>query len=1325
MGTTTTNYSFYKPDIGETGWGATFNSQTLDAIDTAIKANADAISLENLWDRTGGVLVPHTANDPVDLGSGNFDTTGTITGGTLTDGTFSTTAGVVTGISSLTLVNLINEFSTDGTMVGDSDSAVPTEKAVKTYVDAQVATSDTLQEVFDNGQSIVIHNTDNLSLTLTNNDTTNNPTTFLLTNAGASHGLRIAQTGILSAANYGLQVYSNAAQNSSPLAMIMQDGESSNQTALWVENDGTGSGIWVGQDGNGVGVRIDNNGTNHGLYISQDGVLAAGDYGLFIASAAAQVNSQLLRIDSTNASSTASLFLIDNDTSGDAIEIDNNGTGRSIFINNSASSDKAVTISNFSDKGALYVNQDAAVSGGEYGLYVYTNEIQTTSQLVRFVSTNASSSTGVFSLQNYGTGYGFDIYNSNASNTNFTTRIRQNGTGSGLEISQNGVGAAFDDNALQVYSNVAQTNAPIFYVRQDQPTGGVLPMAWFQNDSDTTQGVYIIQSNSSSIGAACEIDNDGTGHGIYIHQDGVLAASKHGLYVYSNAVQVTSELAYIYQANASSTADCTIIHNNGTGNGLWIYQNGVLAASKYGLYVYSNTDQDSAPLARIDMDNAGSSQPALSVKQDGTGDGIEVSKDLAGPCIDINAAGTNVSSHLRLRGDPTVASPVDGDLWYTGTALNFYDGATTTDLLGAAAPDYTDISNNDAATDVTGAELEELTDGSVTVLHSHAGGGVTLETAFDNGQTITILDTENRTLAIANQDTTNNPDVVTITDQGTGGALLLQQTGNGRALTINNSGTKHGIYINQADVLDAAQYALYVYGNASFAQTNSQLVYVHQDNASSTAGVMRIQNDGTGTGLRISQNADSAGFSNNALYVYSNVAQTNAPLLYVRQDQPTGGSIPNVWFQNDSDTTQGVYIIQANASSTGAACEIDNDGTGYGLYIHNDTTSGSPLYAYSTSASNSSFCARIRQAGTGKGLVVTKEGTGNNAFEVANAGNSTAVYIEQTGVLGDNEQALYVYSTGANTSSVGDVVTIHQSNTSSTKRLCQFRNDGSGSGVNIGQYTTEPAASTHLLRVYTTVNCTNSDSALAQIYQGGSGSTQPALEVYNNGGGHGTYINQVGQLDANMHALYVTSNAAHSNSSSQLVRFIQDSASATQVLLRLDNDGSSRALSIAQNGDAAHIVLSGDPTNSSPVDGDLWHDGTTLNFNDGTRTHALTGISALEFVIDGGGSAITTGIKGDLEIPFDCTILQATLLLDQSATFTLDIWKDTYANFPPTVADTITAAAKPGTTATNKDQDSTLTGWTTSVTAGDIIRFNVDANDSATRATISLKVVKT
>lgn len=51
------------------------------------------------------------------------------------------TSGLITIPGSLNLTNTINEFSTDGTLAGDSDSAVPTEKAVKTYVDGLIGGS--------------------------------------------------------------------------------------------------------------------------------------------------------------------------------------------------------------------------------------------------------------------------------------------------------------------------------------------------------------------------------------------------------------------------------------------------------------------------------------------------------------------------------------------------------------------------------------------------------------------------------------------------------------------------------------------------------------------------------------------------------------------------------------------------------------------------------------------------------------------------------------------------------------------------------------------------------------------------------------------------------------------------------------------------------------------------------------------------------------------------------------------------------------------------------------------------------------------------------
>lgn len=128
-----------------------------------------------------------------------------------------------------------------------------------------------------------------------------------------------------------------------------------------------------------------------------------------------------------------------------------------------------------------------------------------------------------------------------------------------------------------------------------------------------------------------------------------------------------------------------------------------------------------------------------------------------------------------------------------------------------------------------------------------------------------------------------------------------------------------------------------------------------------------------------------------------------------------------------------------------------------------------------------------------------------------------------------------------------------------------------------------------------------------------------------------------------------------------------------------------------------------------------------------TNTSVTSNITTnnIVFVIDGGGSAITAGIKGDLEVSYPCTINQATLLADQAGTLVVNIWKDSYANFPPTSTVKITSTTPPTITASVKAQDATLSGWTTGVVAGDILRFNVDSCLTITRGTLSLKVTRT
>lgn len=125
-----------------------------------------------------------------------------------------------------------------------------------------------------------------------------------------------------------------------------------------------------------------------------------------------------------------------------------------------------------------------------------------------------------------------------------------------------------------------------------------------------------------------------------------------------------------------------------------------------------------------------------------------------------------------------------------------------------------------------------------------------------------------------------------------------------------------------------------------------------------------------------------------------------------------------------------------------------------------------------------------------------------------------------------------------------------------------------------------------------------------------------------------------------------------------------------------------------------------------------------------TGAAGLGSYTTIQVIIGNGEDIIQAGIWGDVQVPFAGTITSVTLLADTAATAVIDIWKDTYANFPPTVADTITAAALPTLTAANKSEDAVLAGWTTAVADRDIFRFNVDSNDLAKKITLNLEVTR-
>jgi len=111
---------------------------------------------------------------------------------------------------------------------------------------------------------------------------------------------------------------------------------------------------------------------------------------------------------------------------------------------------------------------------------------------------------------------------------------------------------------------------------------------------------------------------------------------------------------------------------------------------------------------------------------------------------------------------------------------------------------------------------------------------------------------------------------------------------------------------------------------------------------------------------------------------------------------------------------------------------------------------------------------------------------------------------------------------------------------------------------------------------------------------------------------------------------------------------------------------------------------------------------------------------AIEIMLGNGVNEILTGVQCYVEMPFAMTIEAARVVSKESGSIVIDVWKDTYANFPPTDADTITASAPPTLSSAAKAEDTDLTGWTKALAKGDWLAFNVDSVTTCTLVTLSL-----
>ena len=111
--------------------------------------------------------------------------------------------------------------------------------------------------------------------------------------------------------------------------------------------------------------------------------------------------------------------------------------------------------------------------------------------------------------------------------------------------------------------------------------------------------------------------------------------------------------------------------------------------------------------------------------------------------------------------------------------------------------------------------------------------------------------------------------------------------------------------------------------------------------------------------------------------------------------------------------------------------------------------------------------------------------------------------------------------------------------------------------------------------------------------------------------------------------------------------------------------------------------------------------------------------------MDGAQQILTTGVKGSVQVNFAGTITGWTLLApNETGSCVFDVWKVAEGSYPSTAANTITGSAKPTLSSARAATSTTLTGWTTSFSAGDVFTFNLDSASSLTKVTLALLVTK-
>jgi hypothetical protein len=143
--------------------------------------------------------------------------------------------------------------------------------------------------------------------------------------------------------------------------------------------------------------------------------------------------------------------------------------------------------------------------------------------------------------------------------------------------------------------------------------------------------------------------------------------------------------------------------------------------------------------------------------------------------------------------------------------------------------------------------------------------------------------------------------------------------------------------------------------------------------------------------------------------------------------------------------------------------------------------------------------------------------------------------------------------------------------------------------------------------------------------------------------------------------------------------------------------------------------------------------GSTINFITGAPTsgNVFFGVAmattadltrTINFVLDNGSQDITPGSKGQLGIDVTGRIESWVLVSENTGSIVIDVRTDRYDTFPSNLI-SIVGSEYPRLVNQNKNRDESLSTWNDTITAGDILDFNVISCTGIRKCSLFLRLI--